>query len=54
MTPRLFENLWTPEAMHIYHLDFDGSRSGCLEVVKTEGKDAIKLTGGFRNSSPKI
>jgi hypothetical protein len=54
MTPRLFKNLWTPEAMHFYHLEFDGSRSGDFEVVRTEGKDTIKLKGGFRDSSSKI
>jgi len=28
--------------MHIYHLEFDGSRSGGLEFVRTEGKDTVK------------
>jgi len=54
MTPRLFESLWTPEARHTYHFEFDGSRSDALDVVRTEGKDTIKPKGGFRNSSLKI
>jgi hypothetical protein len=54
MTPRLFESLWTTEARHIYHFEFDESRSGSLDVVRTERKDTIKPTGGFRNSFLKI
>jgi len=42
MTPRLFEIFRTPKAMRIYHLEFDGSRSGGSEVLRTEGKDVVK------------
>jgi hypothetical protein len=54
VTSRLFENLWTPDTVCIYHVEFDGIQSRRLASVTIEGNDTIKLTGGVRNSSPKI